>query len=191
MKNIFIILCVFLSSCKRDDSDIVFSLPEKTQSGKNTFGFLLNSLVWTNYGTPCDLSGCNENVRAIYFRSDGDISISVSRIIFNNNQRTTSEGFYISMKTKFGGERTYNTVSGDTIYVSLNNNLSTPIDSPYITSPLNPKFQVRITKLDTINKILSGEFSGTLFKRNLFNGVATSLTDSINIKEGRFDIKLN
>ena len=39
---------------------------------------------------------------------------------------------------------------------------------------------VIITKLDTVNKILSGTFQATLYR---------SLTDSIKITEGRFDLK--
>jgi hypothetical protein len=60
----------------------------------------------------------------------------------------------------------------------------------YVLPKTNPGFRIKITKLDTVSNIMSGEFSGTVFKRIDYTNFATSLTDSININDGRFDIKL-
>ncbi|MDQ3536276.1 MAG: DUF5025 domain-containing protein, partial [Bacteroidota bacterium] len=53
----------------------------------------------------------------------------------------------------------------------------------YSCTDTRETFQIRISKLDTTNNILAGEFSGVLFNK-------VDITDSIIITDGRFDLSL-
>ena len=186
---IAILLCFPILSCKKEYKETVFTLPQKTQSGLHTFGFLLNAEVWVNYGQVCTFYGCTDNLKGRYYPSDGDISISADKVLYERGVRDIHEGFGFSLSTNFRGIGTYSTATNDTLEVAYSySNVGQP-EIYYRLSRLNPEFVVRITKIDQLNKILSGEFSGKLFKRDLFaNTIST--TDSIMINEGRFDIKI-
>ena len=189
---LILIVTITLYSCRKDDTQAIFNLPQQTQSGENTFGLLLNNSVWTNYGQVCFpfAGGCRENLKGIFYKNDGDLLINADRVIYKDGSRVTSESFEINLMTKFRGTGTYSTSTNDTISIAYYFKTTSPIDTMYILPKTNPKFSIRITRLDTINNIISGEFSGNLFKRIDYSNYNTSLTDSINIKDGRFDIKL-
>ena len=186
--------CMFslVQSCKKDDTKINFTLPEKTQIGQNTLGFLLNSSVWTNYGQVClpFAGGCRDNLSGIYYENDGDILINADRVIKQDGRLVSSSSIEITLNTNFRGIGNYSTSTNDTISFVYIYNTASNFDSMYILPQTNPTFNIKITKLDTINKILSGEFSGKVFKRIDYTNYTTSLTDSIRVDDGRFDIKL-
>ncbi len=187
-----LLLIISLISCKKDDTGMTFSLPAKTQSGKHNFGFLLNSSVWTNYGQVCFpfAGGCRENLKGFYYPSDGDIVISADRVLNRNGSRNTTETININLTTNFQGLKTYSTLFNDTIGFGYWLSEQGQADKTYLLSLVNPTFTITLTKIDTTQKILSGEFSGILFRRLSETSFATSLTDSIIISDGRFDIKI-
>jgi hypothetical protein len=186
------IIIISLTSCRKDATEAAFALPQTTQTGQNTFGFLLNTSVWTNYGQVCFpfAGGCRDNLSGIFYKNDGDILINTDRVIYKNGNLVSSESIEIYLRTKFSGVRTYSTLTNDTISIAYFYNKRSSPDSMYVLPKTNPGFRVKITKLDTVSNIMSGEFSGTVFKRIDYTNFATSLTDSININDGRFDIKL-
>lgn len=180
-------------SCKKDDTGVNFSLPEKTQSGQNTFGFLLNSAVWRNYGQVCFpfAGGCRENLSGLYYRSDGDINIWADKVLFKNGSWNTIENFNINFSTNFRGSGTYSTLTNDTLGITYFFSERGIPKKTYLLSQTNPTFAITITKIDTTGKILSGEFYGKLFRRLSDSSFATSITDSIIVNDGRFDIKFD
>lgn len=190
--GLFLSVTVILVSCKKDDANVTFSLPAKTQSGQNTFGFLLNSSVWTNYGQVCFLfaGGCRENLTGTYYTSDGDIHIAVDKVLYKNNSWLTQENLDLNLATNFRGATTYSTLTSDTIGIGYFISEQGQPDKTYLLSQTNPTFNIVITKVDTVTKIMSGEFSGKLFRRINDTSFATSITDSIILTDGRFDIKL-
>ena len=190
--SLFLSLTVIIISCKKDDANVTFSLPAKTQSGQNTFGFLLNSVVWTNYGQVCFpfAGGCRENLTGTYYTSDGDIHIAVDKVLYKNNSWNTQENLDINLTTSFRGARTYSTLTSDTIGIGYFFSEQGQPDKTYLLSQTNPTFNIVITKIDTVTKIMSGEFSGKLFRRISDTSFATSIIDSIILDDGRFDIKL-
>src|SRR4249919_2453575 len=115
--GLLILLTVVIFSCKKDDTGVVFSLPAKTQSGQNTFGFLLNSSVWTNYGQVCFpfAGGCKENLSGIYY--NGDIHIDADKVLYKNGSWNTIENIDLDLTTNFRGPQTYSTLTNDTIGV--------------------------------------------------------------------------
>lgn len=195
MKNglvLFFALPLLLSSCIKDDCRLTFVLPAKTQSGQHTFGFLLNTGAWTNYGKVCFLfaGGCRENLNGRYYPSDGDISITADKVLYKNNSWSTHENFSLNLSTNFRGAGTYSTLTNDTIGVAYSFSEPRQPDKTYFLSASNPVFTIVITKIDPVSKTMSGEFSGKLFRSISEAFFATSTTDSIVISDGRFDIRL-
>lgn len=188
---LFFSLTLLINSCKKDDTGVTFSLPAKTQSGQNTFGFRLNSTIWTNFGKVCFpfAGGCRENLFGIYYSNDGDIQITADKVIYKNNARDTEENIDLNLSTNSRGARTYSTLTNDSIGVTYSLSEAGQPDKTYLLSESNPIFTLVITRIDPVAKIMSGEFSGKLFRRISDASVATSTTDSIVVNDGRFDIK--
>ena len=188
---IFLLITINFYSCKKDDSGIIFLLPPKTQTGQNTLGFMLGISVWTNYGIVCFpfAGGCSDNIKAYYY-NDGDITVQADRVLYKNGSRNTTETIDLYLTTNFRGLVNYSTSTNDTIGVFYSLSEINKPEKNYVLSVTNPNFAIRLTKIDTTNKILSGEFFGTLFNKALDTTNAISMTDSITIKDGRFDIKM-
>lgn len=186
----FLLLALICTACYKDNLDEYenLELPEITQSGQHTFGFQLNDEVWVNFGQKCTVvpSQCRENLTGIFYESDGDLNISADRVLRDNNQFVSSTTLIINLKTDFRGVGSYSAALDDLHNV----NYLITADSSYMLPENNPNFVVNITRLDLNAKILSGEFSGTLFLRNDVSNQSTSPTDSIRIEDGRFDIRL-
>lgn len=186
----FLFLVLFCTACDKDNlADYEnLELPEITQSGQHTFGFTLDDQLWVNFGQKCTVvpSQCRENLEGTFFDSDGDVKIRADRVLRDNNQFVSSATIDINLKTDFRGVGSYSAALNDLSTVSY----MTSIDSSYILPENNPNFVVTITRLDLDARILSGEFSGTLFFRDDLSNQSTSLTDSIRIENGRFDIRL-
>ncbi len=185
MKFLFILMLLSLTSCRKDDSLVVFQLPLATQLGRNTFGFLKNGSIWTNYGEVCFTFGCQPNLQGYYFKSDGSVLVRADRVLYHNGDRS-SESFYLEWPTNYEGVGTYSTNAGDLI--SIVHFPEEDETQSYIVADSLPNFTVQLIRLDTANRIISGTFYGTLFKRTN-NGLITSRTDSLRITEGRFDVK--
>jgi len=183
-----IFLVVFaIISCRKDESDVTFSLPNITQTGAQTFGFLLNtSTVWVNHGQYCDAYGtCRDNLAGTYYSGDGGITLRADRVIYMDGVAHV-DTFELTLQTNLGEPRTYDTSAGDYMTVSY-----FPAEDRVVGYKLpgsGALFQVTIAKLDAATHVLSGEFTGTLF-RKLTTGGATSTTDSIRLTSGRFDVK--
>ncbi len=199
MRKIFIvvfIITIFSSSkCNKDETLLTFKLPEKTQVGANTFGFLLNTTVWTNYGQVCFITGgCHENLICNY-HSTNELTINADRVLYKSGGLSTSESVYIYLDRSqpitigkytlgFNGNSTF-------FYV-----VPSSKEKQYYPTDSIPSFYLEITKLDTVNKIVSGGFYGKLFNYEFKQSSPNSnyiLTmnekDSILIKDGRFDLK--
>ncbi len=190
------VLLIFIAitctiACKKDDSGIIFSLPAKTYTGQNTFGFMLDNLVWTNYGRVCFpfAGGCRDNLKGYYY-NDGDLTINADRVLHKGGIWNTSESVSIYLKTKFKGTITYSTLTNDNIGVYYSYSEIHKKNKVYVAASINPNFIVSLTKIDSTNRIISGEFSGVLFNKSQDTTNTISKTDSIIIREGRFDIKM-
>ncbi|MBK9490507.1 MAG: hypothetical protein IPO07_18295 [Haliscomenobacter sp.] len=146
---LFFSLTLLINSCKKDDTGVTFSLPAKTQSGQNTFGFRLNSTVWTNFGKVCFpfAGGCRENLFGIYYSNDGDIQITADKVIYKNNARDTEENIDLNLSTNSRGARTYSTLTNDSIGVTYSLSEAGQPDKTYLLSESNPIFTLVITRI--------------------------------------------
>lgn len=185
-----LIISVLLSSCLGDDTDFDFSLPKPTQEGKNTFGCILNDHVWINYGKQCFLlaDGCHENLIAIYrSANNGRLDLYADRVIRKKGSLVSSETISFSLDGNFNAAGNYSLRYVDHVSdIGYRNNLT---EKTYGCLPNRETFTLQITKLDTLEKIISGKFSGTLF--NIIYDPLQSRpgTDSITIRDGRFDVR--
>jgi len=186
MKNIFflfIILFVFLfcTSCKKNRPSNV--LPPITQIGANTFGCKINGQVWVpHYQCDSYCMGCVEladNIRPVYSTSMFPLRFSM--------QAGKSEAPYSGIFS-IGPASLRGLTMEDLSYIYKVGNVFDSLGIDFITNsgyytPPNgdPNNIFQITKLDTVNKIISGIFSFTLY---------SSFTDSVVITDGRFDLQI-
>jgi hypothetical protein len=167
-----------------------FTLPAKTQTGQNTFGVNLNSSVWTLYGQYCIFpSGCGDNPSGIYYSTNkGSLLLTVDRVLKDKSKVATSETFNFSFDSNFNSSGIYDVkLTENYSNITLRDNLT---EKTYSCIPDRPTIVLNVTKLDTTNKIFSGEFSGTLFSIGKGSLSELNLSDSIVLTDGRFDIKL-
>ncbi len=172
MKNIFL-LCLFAlallsTSCPKKDNtppapkpDV---LPPITQTGANTFGFMLNGKVWLPH-----TSGSIISLDPQYYR--GRFTLSAERkIVADSVYQYISWGIEPIFKTG--------------IYIFDSSNVKAVIfrDSQKNITYYNSKInnQLEIPKLDSANRIISGTFNIHLVSTN---------NDTLNITNGRFDLK--
>ena len=185
MKNTTILLLLLItfsiagcSSCKKNvdtSSDNPYGLPNATQEGKNTLGFLLNGQPWTPKGQ-VGLSA-NLAIDLDFGYNNGILSISSYR-----SNANTIEYFAIGVKDSLNFITSFPVnmlLRNGTLGNSRFSNGSCSID--YNNTSVYRDGNLRISKLDKIAKIISGTFNVTLYK----NGC----TDTIRITEGRFDMK--
>jgi len=146
-------LCTSLK-CKKDKTGID-ALPPITQEGKNTFGCLVNGEVLVPKG-----SGFNI-VQEVTKNSD-DYFIKII-----NNKRGS-----IILRLNAININTYSITCID--YINFLSQCN------YILCPPE-QFMLKLSKLDEANKIIAGEFSGTL--------PAIDNCGEVKITNGRFDLK--
>ncbi len=195
-KLLFVLLLLsFYCACTKET---VFqpSLPAPSFAGKNTFGFKYNaSNIWAsishgdfNTYTPNDIPNAT---CAVYD------SLLVNKKITLFGDLSAKSGSFIVNDSHFE-VRLYNvplllplSIGTLTFDTSLAKNSNRAFFSDYKSSKgyanyTNNTFSLTITNLDTTNKIISGNFSGTLYK---LDTAKFTLTDSMKITNGNFDVK--
>jgi hypothetical protein len=165
LSTIALILALF-SSCKKENFDV---MPPETQSGKNTFGCLIDGDLFVG---GCCAPWMRVPLTATYFTMSDKLGIDAWGKM--NGEPAGAIGISIIHPAQ-------NTVQ--TIKEISYNPFST--SSPcreYLTSTNGEVF---ITKFDTINKIVSGRFQ---FTGNCSN---SSNPNTKHITQGRFDLKFD
>jgi len=173
LRNLLLLVLIptlFSTQCRKNKTEE--QLPPETQIGAGTLGFKIDGVIYkSNYPYP--------NAFATY--------------IYMNFPYPSSSGYFFNV----GGERLnkwYIDILTDSLQIFegqtylLNNNMSSKgkafaayssIGKTYYTKPyLNGQFS--ITKLDAINKIISGIF--------WFDAIDTLSNTTVQIREGRFDL---
>lgn len=185
--------CVSLLSliigCKKDE-ETPLALPEKTQIGANSFGCLLNGQIWINSGQVCSPlpEGCRKNPRGL-FLLEGELVVNADRVTGAPGDTMKIESLDFFLNTYWRGEKSYSTASGDALSFRYNLEYgSTHVTYANIDSRSN--FTIQLTKIDRINEIVSGEFSGVIYKLKQEPANVGNYPDSLIVKDGRFDIQL-
>ena len=171
----FLIFTIFLSfSCEKDplNPEPPDALPPATMTGENTFGCLVNGKVWRPYtenlweeaiSAKHDLGwvDCDQLLVSGKRRYNSD---SVSSGVFNQNMK-------MNVWCPILGENTI--TFSKRSFIDFNN------CGEYYLDTLSPRI-MNITRLDSINKIASGNFE--------FTAINNECQDTIQITEGRFDV---
>ncbi len=172
-----LLLLAAISSCTKEAE---FSLPPKTQDGRNTLGFKADGKVWVNYGEICNWFVCEDNVveGRLHKNPDGSYTLGVAAY-YNDKKKNISQQFsllakYVDAAGTYKVKREHDNFVSLVIEMSQNN---------FYQLGSNSIFNLTITRLDTVNHIISGEFSGTLQNYN-------DTTKTITIADGRFDTRL-
>ena len=193
MKYLFfsIFLFVVIVSCKKE-SEYIVTLPPESNTGQNSLGFLYNGAsVWSSIE------------HGVFFLNDKPDNIpNATATLFNETSGNKILQFGGTMNIKNNSSvitsnssiqftiQNYNLGIGnfyfDTLKLSSWIIFQDGITSKNYYNYTNKSFSVLINKIDTTQKIVSGKFSGSLFRKN---GTTFFLNDSINIQQGRFDIK--
>jgi Family of unknown function (DUF6252) len=165
---------LLLASCKKE----VTELPPATQTGANTFGAKVNGSFWVPQG----------------FASIPDADILDAMMIGNdviiNAQNFSSSPTETEFVIRING------VTGPGTYL-LNANVTHPSNAASYAYYVKRKFtplnewqtsststgSVTITKIDTVNWIVSGTFAFNML--NLYN-----TPEPLAVTEGRFDVKI-
>jgi hypothetical protein len=166
---VLLALCFMLVSsmkCKKDNQDpSKEQLPAITQTGANTFGFLLNGEVWLPKGALLQ-----QKLDLSYDPSfmNGTFNVIARRIVFTSNINQ-----YIAM-----GNEGVNKVGTYPLFVYFDDSNT---KCEYVVDKTKSVGSLTITKLDLVNKFISGTFEFKLEK----SGCPT-----INATQGRFDLKI-
>jgi hypothetical protein len=184
---VFLLSIIFLTGCisckKQLDGS---SLPPITQTGANTFGFLLNGQLWTpdpDKGliyTPHLKIGVNFSTNGYFSAFNGFFTISASKNVGNYGQTISISSSNLNAITtpytyKLSDTSRYEIDFADHNDLVANGCQFISHFTNYQTGSLT------ITRLDTLNKIISGTFNAAMYQ--------VECGDTVKITDGRFDMK--
>lgn len=175
--SLFIALLCCSLKCRKDKDKPPDTLPPITQEGKNTFGCKVDGEIWVPY-YKCGGSGnpCGELASDVYQTDvSSKLPLSFSITFGERNSDNSSTRFSISTKQNQGITSIGN--KSDSVVINFRKNDGSLY---YNYNYYNKLEKFEVTKLDATNKMISGIFDATLYK---------SVTDSVKITEGRFDLK--
>lgn len=158
---------LIICSCRKEEKE----LPPATVSGAGTFGCLVNEEVWvpdrgTLFVRNLDYS-FNKGSFNIYARKKNKVSDQSISVNFNNSIFST--GIYLLEDNDLNGADFHDS------------NRSCFYETDSIPNGKN-KGQLVISRLDTINRIISGTFEFTSEKQGC---------RILKVRDGRFDFKYN
>ncbi len=162
------------------------ALPPVTEEGKNTFGCKINGQVWVPYLHCSAFTGSETELGYIIKPVNTYSTLPISIWL--------QAGNYANGKTVFSFQQNYSLsdhIYGpgniiDSLIINFSSGLSSIYSNFQIYPPQNTTRYLQISKLDTINNIVSGTFAFTLYS---ITGVANNL-DSVVITDGRFDLQI-
>lgn len=169
-------------------------LPAATTSGLNTLGFIYNgSEIWesiTEFGDMfgaihySEFAGCQ-----LQNRLDGTTAFNFTGSMYLKSRNGKGSSIVDNSSITIDLEKA---VFTDKIYTFDTLNISRVIFKNDLTGKvyynLNNTFTLSVTYIDSTQKIISGLFSGKVYSYSL-SGNNYSVSDSLQIQDGRFDIK--
>lgn len=165
---LFLVCCLLLGgACRRNKpKNAGDELPPETQTGANTFGCKINGEVFIPQG-----SGACYTYNVQYYKSDSAL------LIKTNNTCATGLNLYIYSVSTVKEYSIFNSTANAFFYSNSNSSCNW-----FDRNNSTQTGAITITKLDLVNKIVSGRFNGTLKQ---------SGCPDVNITEGRFDFQMS
>ena len=168
-------VCLFcFAKCNKDKIDSS-GLPPATQEGKNTLGFMLNGQPWTPKGSN---GTANLSIDFDPGFKNGIMGIVGYRTISASDKTQFIFGITDSLNIKTAP---FTELIYKKSICGLSFSTKNYCDILHNDTSIFETGRIYITKLDRINRIVSGTFEGVLFKE--------ICGDTIKITEGRFDMK--
>jgi hypothetical protein len=171
-----------LSSCQKDDIS-PDELPPATSTGAETLGFLIDNSGWKPAGRTCGIYGCTDNkVEASSYVTNGrrQLLLTAARTDGSRNESFILQldslpgpGIY---RSNAGGPGATGGESGTKLYFA-----NSKQGAQYQSRPGTAT--ITITKVDTVQSIVSGSFEGQL--------TSLSGTGTVQVSSGRFDVLYN
>ena len=183
MKNLILIFLatLTLSCCNKDDDKTpIEQLPPATTTGANTAGCLVNGQAFLPKGSSqfgptlsCfyqqDQHGYHFGLSIVEKGSKEDKTVNIS---LNPNQLVENSTYTLGLKTNNG--TSYNSNFGEyIIYYAI-------VNAIQYTTTATVTGELKITKLDTQQRIISGTF---------WYDAINSDGEKVEIREGRFDMR--
>jgi hypothetical protein len=165
-------LTIHLGGCKKSNQPT--TMPPITAEGKNTFGCKIFGRVWVPY-VPCRTIGFGRTASQLFYDTRPIDSSRALPIFFKMSAQNESDDFaYFDIEPY------------QPFFVSQMGNI---IDSVVISYGVyqcslqrgSPHY-FNIATLDTVNKVVAGEFAFWMYTYNL--------SDSLLITDGRFDFQM-
>ncbi|HVZ95348.1 MAG TPA: hypothetical protein VG847_00630 [Chitinophagaceae bacterium] len=181
----FLILVLGGISCKKDNKP-PDTLPPITQTGANTFGCKINGIVWVPYFQCSPFTGdCSEIQIAFHHPTKNFLPLAF-QMLFRRSDKVNYEGYFSFTNLALAGADPPKAISAtgniyDSLLTNCNFNGVSYFYDGYPGSSQLTGNKFIITKLDTVNRIISGEFNFKLYV----------WPDSINVTDGRFDFKID
>jgi len=113
--------------------------------------------------------------------AQGTLNIAAYRIVDTIKSHYTDMGFFVDSLNNYSIPHTFNLKMNSNMGFGFSNNFCSYQFESYYPSTYGSGF-ITISKLDTQQGIISGTFAGELY---------ISGCDTVNITEGRFDMKLH
>lgn len=156
------------SSCRKSKpANPVDKLPAETQTGANTFGCKINGEVWLPNGALFTTPAYDVQ----YYKSSGALLIKTNR-----SDKGQSLNIYLYGVSQNNDYTIHNPISNTYSYADFD-----AACSLYDRTSSKQTGTVTVTRLDSVNKIVSGRFSGTLKQSGCPDAAIT---------EGRFDFQM-
>jgi hypothetical protein len=171
-----------LASCQKGNISPT-ELPPATSTGAETLGFLLEGSGWVPAGRTCGIYGCTDNkVEASSYVANGRRQLLLTAARTDGSRH---ESFILQLdslpgpgvyRSTAGGPGATGGEAGTKIYFA-----NSRAGQEYQSQPGTAT--ITITKVDTVQDIVSGSFEGLLSR---LGGVGT-----VQVSSGRFDVLYN
>ncbi len=156
MKYIFILfICFFFIFCKKTKKDV---LPAATQEGKNTFGCLLNDVVWLPKSS-VSIYQEYSNINGGYDPSNKTFGIQAAK---RDKYPFENINIYSKNITGIGTYRLYLNYDKTSTAYSFSESKQSNKDFFLMNDTINSVLTIK--RLDTLNYIISGSFSFDFIK---------------------------
>lgn len=168
----FAVFLFCFAKCNKEGIDFGNFLPQATQEGKNTLGFMLDGKVWK----PKGFNGtAHLSIDMDFWYNNGIFGIAAYRITSSGRDH-----FVIGVRDSLNYHPA--PFSLDLTNTGLYGIHFSNDTCSYFSSDSNTyvKGKLFVSKLDKVNGIVAGTFAATLYKPGC---------DSIKITDGRFDMK--
>jgi hypothetical protein len=179
--TVLFFISLFCNHCKKSTQSP--TLPPITETGANTFGCLIDGKVWVPHFTCNYLANPCSEINYSILPADSSAKLPIIFVFMAGNDAGEHSYFNFAPWENSHISTTGNVA--DSLLISFDGNYGLNVPAFTYSNNLGAGNNVfEITKLDSVNQIISGIFNFTLYAISNSGAV-----DSIVVTEGRFDLQ--